>query len=455
MNICVINGSPKGQYSITLQTDYFLEKRFTKHDFHIINVGQKIKVYEKNMSEALSAINSADLLIFSYPVYTFMVPSQLHRFIELMKASGADFSGKYATQITTSKHFYDMTAHKFVEDNLHDMGIHVIHGLSADMEDLLSKAGQADAVSFMNYVVYCVENGIYEHQITLEDPNTSHNMSFDKEEYIRNFSPVDKDSKHEIVIVTDLQPNNHELHNQNLRNMIEDFCAVFPYATRLVNLAEYPLMGGCLGCLNCAGDGKCIYKDGFDQFLRDKIQTADAIVYAFTIKDHSMGSRFKMYDDRQFCNGHRTVTDGMPFGYLVNGNYQKESNLQTVIEACCEVGHNFLAGVGLDADTIKALSERLVYAIDNHYVQPRNFYGVGGTKIFRDLIWVMRGMMKADHEYYKKHGVYDFPQKRRGTILKMKLVGALIRNSKIKAKIGNKMTEGMIAPYKKVIDSLK
>ena len=27
-----------------------------------------------------------------------------------------------------------------------------------------------------------------------------------------------------------------------------------------------------------------------------------------------------------------------------------------------------------------------------------NFYGVGGMKIFRDLIWLMRGLMKADHQ---------------------------------------------------------
>ena len=55
-----------------------------------------------------TALESADLLLFSYPVYTFIAPSQLHRFIELVKTSGIDLSGKYATQITTSKHFYDV-----------------------------------------------------------------------------------------------------------------------------------------------------------------------------------------------------------------------------------------------------------------------------------------------------------------------------------------------------------
>ena len=60
--------------------------------------------------------------------------------------------------------------------------------------------------------------------------------------------------------------------------------------------------------------------------------------------------------------------------------------------------------------------------------------------------------MKADHKFYKAHGQYDFPQKKMGTMLKMYLVGALISNPKIKAKMGNAMNEGMIAPYKKILE---
>ncbi|HPZ65433.1 MAG TPA: iron-sulfur protein, partial [Bacillota bacterium] len=187
-----------------------------------------------------------------------------------------------------------------------------------------------------------------------------------------------------------------------------------------------------------------------------QIQSADAIVYAFTIKDHSMGAVFKMYDDRQFCNGHRAVTAGKPVGYLVSGNYPAEANLQMIIEGRSEVGGNFLAGVAcdeIDPDAeIDRLAARLDYAISHKYIQPRNFYGIGGMKIFRDLIWVMRGMMKADHRFYKQHGLYDFPHKKKGTILKMYLVGALMSSSRLKAKMGNKMYEGMLAPYRKVLD---
>ena len=61
--------------------------------------------------------------------------------------------------------------------------------------------------------------------------------------------------------------------------------------------------------------------------------------------------------------------------------------------------------------------------------------------------------MKADHEFYKKHGIYDFPQKQRGKMLMMCFLGAMVRNPKIRAKMGNKMNEGMVAPYKKVIEN--
>ncbi|MDE5823986.1 MAG: iron-sulfur protein, partial [Lachnospiraceae bacterium] len=91
------------------------------------------------------------------------------------------------------------------------------------------------------------------------------------------------------------------------------------------------------------------------------------------------------------------------------------------------------------------------YALEHQYVPPRNFYGVGGMKIFRDLIWLMQGMMKADHKFYKEHDQYDFPQRQRGTMLKMYMAGALLSSPKIKAKMGNMMNEGMLAPYKKVL----
>ena len=171
-----------------------------------------------------------------------------------------------------------------------------------------------------------------------------------------------------------------------------------------------------------------------------------------------MGARFKMYDDRQFCNGHRTVTIGMPVGYLVSGCYSVEKNLQTIIEGRANVGQNILTGVATDEfdpnAEIDRLADELVYALEHKNVGPQNFLGIGGMKIFRDLIYQMQGMMRADHKFFKAQGQYDFPQKNKGQILFMYLVGAMLGNKKLKAKMGGKMNEGMLMPYKKVLDDL-
>ena len=72
-------------------------------------------------------------------------------------------------------------------------------------------------------------------------------------------------------------------------------------------------------------------------------------------------------------------------------------------------------------------------------------------KIFRDLIYVMRGLMKADHKFYKEHGIYDFPQKQKKRILQMQLVGALIAIPSVQKKMKGQMSQYIIAPYEKVI----
>ena len=48
MKVLVLNGSPRGEYSITLQTSLYLEKRFAEHKFQFLHVGRCIKSFEKD-----------------------------------------------------------------------------------------------------------------------------------------------------------------------------------------------------------------------------------------------------------------------------------------------------------------------------------------------------------------------------------------------------------------------
>ena len=443
MKILVLNASPKGKHSTTVHTALYLQALHPEHAFTFLSVGQRIKAYEKDFAPVRSALEEAELILFCYPVYTFIAPYQLHRLIELIKADGVDLSGKFASQITTSKHFYDVTAHRYVEENCFDLGMKVIRGLSADMEDLLHPQGQKEARMFFDQLMFSCEHGLF---VTppVYAPVREHAV------YRPSLPQTAKTKGKDVVIVTNCAPE-----DENLQNMIADFRSALPYESRVVNIREFPFGGGCLGCFGCAITGKCVYKDGFDDFLRNTIQTADGFVYAFTISDHFTHSSFKCFDDRQFCNGHRTVTHGTPIAYLISGDYRYEPNLRMIVEGRSEVGGNYLAGVATDeADTaadIRSLAENLTLAMEKGLTRPANFYGVGGMKIFRDLIYVMQGLMKADHKFYKQHGIYDFPQKQRGRIWQMRLVGALLAIPSFQKKAKGKMTEAMIGPYRKVV----
>ena len=251
MKVLIVNGSPKGDHSITLHTCLYIRKHFPDHDFEVVDAGRKAAALLKDLSPLTEKMKGADLIIFSYPVYTFLVPSQLHALIEKMKEEKLSFEGKYMTQVTTSKHFYDVTAHRFMEENCADLGMTCLPGLSADMEDLLCEKGRQQALDFFRNICWRMEG-----------------------------KPAlpQKKGPSEIVIVTDLREE-----DTGLKEKISLFTECLSgMRVRVENLRDFPFAGGCIGCMNCAPDGKCIYQDGFDTYLREKIQKADAIVYAFT-----------------------------------------------------------------------------------------------------------------------------------------------------------------------------
>ncbi|HIU34404.1 MAG TPA: iron-sulfur protein, partial [Candidatus Pullichristensenella excrementigallinarum] len=150
---------------------------------------------------------------------------------------------------------------------------------------------------------------------------------------------------------------------------------------------------------------------------------------------------------------------GIPMAYLISGDYQYENNLRMILEARSEVGGNYLCGVATDegdtATDIQTLATALTLAIERGMLRPANFYGVGGRKIFRDLIYEMQGMMKADHKFYKANGIYDFPQKHKKRILQMKLVGALLAVPSVQKKMKGRMSQYIVGPYEKVVERAK
>ncbi len=445
MEILVISGSPKGKNSITLQTANYLKKRFPENNFEFIYVAQQISSIERDFKKTHMKIKNADLILFCYPVYTFLIPGQMQRFIELLKQHDNLLHDKFIAQITTSKHFYDMTAHKYIEENVYDLGGKYLDVLSADMESLLSDKGQIEVDVFFEKIIFQIKNGIYKEKNERKEIEASI--------YEKKLKNVEITGKKDILVLT-----NAETRDISLLNMIEDFSNFSKNPVRIINLREFEFASGCTGCLDCATTGKCIFQDGFDQLLKTKIQTADALVYAFKISDHYTHHSFKYYDDRQFSNGHRSMIKGMPVGYILSGAYKEEHNLKTVIEGRSQAGGVHLCGVATDENNtdmkLDKLAMYLDYALENNISLPSNFYGVGGTKIFRDLVYLMQGIMKEDHKFYKKNGIYDFPHNNKLKMTKMKIIGTIMNSNIMKNKMRGKTAGYILSPYSKLLDDV-
>lgn len=447
MKVLVLNGSPKGNKSVTLCSIRYLEKVFTHDEFTVFDVGQQIRAFEREnkFNEFKIALSTADLVVACYPVYTFLAPAQLNRFFEIVLENGVSFEGKFATQLTTSKRFYDVTAHGAVKKILASFGGKYINGLSADMEDLTLEKGREELTSWWKFVRYQVANNLYERIET---------SAIEVPFYDRTFpSTVEKKKGKVALIVTDAKSGS------SLENMIEDFRAVFAYETKVLNLGEVPLKCGCLGCLKCTSSGECAVKDGFQEVLNGVVNQADAVITAFEITNHSLSSLYKTFFDRQFVNGHRPVTAGKPIGYIVSGNLSSEDVLKTYIDAKSAVGGNYDCGIVTDekntVEDMTALASRLEYALENDVKPEHNFYEIGGMKIFRDMIWIMRGLMKADYDFYKKNGLLDFPQKKRGQMILMKFLGKLLKSKTLNKKMPTMMSDGMLMPYENVLKNAK
>lgn len=458
MKIVVLNGSPKGKQSITLQYIRFLEKKYPQHTFNIYNVAHDIHKIEADGSlfeEIISAIQEADGVVWAFPLYYLLVSSQYKRFIELIweKNAFASFKDKYAVSISTSIHLFDHTAHNYIHAVSDDLGMKFLGSYSADMYDLTKDSEQQRFLIFGDHFL----KGIEKTFATSREypPLTSTPFRYEPQD---NQKATFNQRGKKVLILTDATAD-----QQNLVHMVDKLKNCFSNDVEVVNLSDISMKGGCLGCIRCGYNNTCVYegKDGYIDFFTETVKKADIIVFAGAIRDRYLSSRWKMFFDRSFFNNHVPSMVGKQVGFLISGPLGQIPNLRQIFEAYVELQKGNLAGIVTDeherSSEIDSLTEglasRLVEYAANGYVRPITFFGVGGRKIFRDEIFGhMRFPFQADHAYYKKNGFYDFPQKDLRTRLSSAFLMLLTKIPAMRREIYNKrMVEEMVKPLKKVV----
>ena len=415
MKITVLNGSPKGELSITLQYVHFLQKNFPQHELKVFHVSQRIKKLEKDekaLQEIIDAVRSSDGVLWAFGVFVLAAPSQYMRFIELISQRGVDdaFKNKYAAVLSTSIHFFDHAAHNYMRAVCEDLNMRFADALSLDIVDLMDKRRRQDLTTFTENFFEAIEKKFA--TARLFKP-----LTFNDYVYQPSFSESKIDTKgRNIVVLTDAYDS-----KSNLGKMIDRFKRSFATEVEVIDLNDIDIRGGCLGCMRCGYDHKCVQKDGFVDFYNNRVRTADIIVFAGEVRGRYLSSKWKEFYDRAYFWNHTPSLVGKQLGYMISGPLSQTPNLIQILEASStmrqDANHADIItdecenSAELDAQ-LQSFGERLVVYAEKGYVRPQNFLAVGGHKVFRDDFWGrLRMVWQADHRYYKKHGKYDFPQK--------------------------------------------
>ena len=246
--------------------------------------------------------------------------------------------------------------------------------------------------------------------------------------------------------------------------MVERFADSFSGEIEVINLREIDIKGSCLGCVQCAYDNQCVYKDKdeYIDFYNTKLKTADILIIAGTIQDRYLSSRWKMFFDRSFFNGHAPSLIGKQMGLIISGPLSQNPNLRQILETYVDIQHANLAGIVTDEyedsaqidNLLQDLAENLVQFADSGYIRTPTFLGVGGKLLFRDEIWGrLRFPFRADYLLYKKLGAFDFPQKNYKMRFQSAIMSLLSKSPGFRKEVNKRMKAEMIKPLQKVLES--
>jgi multimeric flavodoxin WrbA len=461
MKITVLNGSPKGNLSVTMQYVNFIQKKFPHHELKILNIASQIKKIEKDekaFQEVMEEVKSSEGVLWAFPLYYLLVSSQYKRFIELIweKEATGFFKNKYTAVFSTSIHFFDHTAHNYMNAICDDLEMKYIGSFSAAMYDLLSRKGREKWILFASEFFEGIQNRIPTSKkfspVLLQDFNYVQGPVGHK------VSPQGK----KVLILSDLKEP-----QSNLGKMIEQFKNSFVEEVKVINLYEIDIKGGCLGCIQCGYDYQCAYgnQDEFVQFYKDQVKNADILIYSGKIQDRYLSSRWKMFFDRSFFHTHTPSLTGKQVGFILSGPLRQIPNLRQILEAYTEWQQANLVDIITDEDEnskvldarLQHLAERAIHLAEKNYIKPKTFLSVGGMKIFRDDVWgSLRFPFQADHQFYKKHNLYDFPHRKYKTRLMNSLLILLTKIPSMRKEIYRKrMKEEMVKPFQKVVQRVE
>ena len=404
MKITVLNGSPKGRYSITMKSINYLELKYPDIEFAELNLLPLVNKGDAAIVEAVESIAGSDGVIWAFPLYHLLTPGHMKAFIEKIFELdlGHVFKGMYATAFTTSINYFDSTAHEYMEGICNDLGSVFVPGLSHHMRDLMNEDKQEELCYFLeDFLTAINERQVFPvryKKIGSTDYIYTYGVSSDQ---------VTTDKK--TIILTDAAPNS------NVETMVSKYKSSYDGPLEVFNLNDIGQINYCIGCCTCGSENKCRFdhKDKYRQTLEHIRDNADILIYAFELKDRYFSAKVKTYFDRTFCYTHMPVFVGKQIGYLISGPLSQMPHMYEIINHYSTGEVNQVAVVtdeSQDDDAmdrqIESMAKKSVRDCERHYIKSPTFKNVGAKWIFADEIKNNLFIFVQDYKYFSRHGYF-------------------------------------------------
>ena len=457
MKIAVLNGSPKGLTSVTMQYVHYIQKQFPEHELEIVGIHSRARKVERDdaaLQEILDVIRSSDGVLWAFPVYYMLVPGYYKRFIELIWEKGVEdvFRDKHAAVLATSIKYFDHAALYYMQAICEDLGMKYHGSFSPEMYLLAKEQGRAKTRFFARNLFDEIKNDT----VVAKSYPPVHWRDFEYRPGSAR-SLVDPGEK-KVLVLTDSDGR-----HPNLDKMIERFRTSFTEEIELLNINDVRTDGPCLGCVKCWYDHQCVYKDDFAEVMKKKVLTADILVFSGAIKDRFLSSQWKIWLDRSFCNGHTAWLPGKQIAFLVAGPLSQIPNITEIFQVFFELLDANMVGFVSDEygdseeidKVLEDMAGRLVRFADNRYVQPATDLGEASKLTFREVFWGrFRFPFIADyHAYFKNLGDREFPHKDYRTRMRNRILMLLSYCSPaFRRKMTKNMKQNLLLPLRGVLE---
>ena len=388
MKICVLNCSPKNNFSLTLQTSLYLQKwyqeKLNEDEFDFVPAFSGIVT--KDIEEA---IKKSDLIIMSGAIFHFDVHSSMCKLLDILSEKHYDIiKDKSITFISTSGLLGDNMAHNRFEMWAKRNKLKYINSLSLESSEILSPIGREELFCWFKFVRTMAE-------------------------YYKNKTMPKAKLRGRVVLFDTCEKANTAI-DSAIKNAEQRFAAS-GFETEIITLRDKAI-SQCTGCQTCFSNRICIFNDDWEKTFENLYLNTDMIAYFGELHYGTLGYCYKTFIERHASLGRSGIEDEVIKSYFFVPDEKSDREDISAFKFSCETFDGLNNSYLSDITEIKS-DEKMLEMFDkmtiafNSDIMPQNGFLKNGIRSgFAKVAAIVKDRCPGDYSYFKKIGFYDIIQ---------------------------------------------